>query len=112
MIEKTILNHLSNNLDCGVYMEKPRNPAERSYVVIELTGQREEEHIMHSTFAFQTYGESLLKAAELRDEVKAAVKTLIELDEVARVDLNSSYNFTDPSTKEYRYQTVFDITHY
>jgi len=112
MIEKTILNHLSNNLDCGVYMEKPRNPTERSYVVIELTGQREEEHITQSTFAFQTYGESLLKAAELRDEVKAAVKTLIELDEVARVDLNSSYNFTDPQTKEYRYQTVFDITHY
>lgn len=112
MIDKTILNHLSNNLDCGVYMEKPRDPAERSYVVIELTGQREEEHITQSTLAFQTYGESLLKAAELRDEVKAAVKTLIELDEVARVDLNSSYNFTDPSTKEYRYQTVFDITHY
>jgi hypothetical protein len=112
MIEKTILSRLTNNLDCGVYMEKPRNPAERSYVVIELTGQREEEHITQSTFAFQTYGESLLKAAELRDEVKAAVKTLIELDEVARVDLNSSYNFTDPSTKEYRYQTVFDITHY
>jgi hypothetical protein len=112
MIEKTILSRLTNNLDCGVYMEKPRNPAERSYVVIELTGQREEEHITQSTFAFQTYGESLLKAAELRDEVKAAVKTLIELDEVARVDLNSSYNFTDPQTKEYRYQTVFDITHY
>jgi len=56
MIEKTILDHLSNNLDCGVYMEKPRTPAERSYVVIELTGQREEEHITQSTFAFQTYG--------------------------------------------------------
>ena len=112
MIEITILNHLSNHLDCGCYMEKPRTPDERSFVVIELTGQREENHVTQSTFAFQTYGESLLKAAELRDEVKAAVKTLIELDEVARVDLNSSYNFTDPSTKEYRYQTVFDITHY
>jgi hypothetical protein len=93
-------------------MEKPRNPAERSYVVIELTGQREDDRITQSTFAFQTYGASLLDAAELRDEVKAAVKTLIGLDEVTKVDLNSSYNFTDPSTKEYRYQTVFDITHY
>jgi hypothetical protein len=93
-------------------MEKPRNPTERSYVVIELTGQREDDRITQSTFAFQTYGASLLDAAELRDEVKAAVKTLIELDEVTKVDLNSSYNFTDPSTKEYRYQTVFDITHY
>ena len=69
MIEKTILNHLLNNLDCGVYMEKPRNPSERSYVVIEL-------------------------------------------NEVTDVDLNASYNFTDQQTKEYRYQTVFDITHY
>ncbi len=112
MIEKTILNHLLNNLDCGVYMEKPRTPAERSYVVIELTGQREEDHIIQSTFAFQTYGASLLDAADLRDEVKAAVKTLIELNEVTDVDLNASYNFTDPQTKEYRYQTVFDITHY
>jgi hypothetical protein len=34
---------------------------------------------------------------------------LIERDEVTKVTLNSNYNFTDTTTKEYRYQAVFDL---
>lgn len=93
-------------------MEKPRAPISRRYVLIKREGRRVEDQIPESVFAFQSYGESLLDAAELNEEVEAAVKSLITLNEVSKASLNSSYNFTDPSTKEYRYQCVFDITHY
>ena len=34
------------------------------------------------------------------------------LSSVAAIRLNSEYNWTDPDTMKYRYQAVFDITHY
>ena len=48
----------------------------------------------------------------MNDRVKNAVEGLIWLDEIRGVSLNSDYNFTDTTTKEYRYQAVFDIGHY
>jgi hypothetical protein len=37
---------------------------------------------------------------------------LLSEHDVLSVELNSNYNYTDTSTKEYRYQAVFDIRHY
>lgn len=54
----------------------------------------------------------MYKAAELNEEVKKVVAEMIELDSIARVQLNSDYNFTDTETKRYRYQAVFDINYY
>jgi len=34
------------------------------------------------------------------------------LNEIGKVKLNSDYNFTDTVTKQYRYQAVYDISHY
>jgi len=48
----------------------------------------------------------------LNAELKEILKDLIKLDEISRIKLNSDYNYTDTTTKEYRYQAVFDITHY
>ena len=51
-------------------------------------------------------------ASSLNEEVKKAVDSLIELNEIASVKLNTDYNFTDTTTKKYRYQAVYDIKHY
>ena len=49
----------------------------------------------------------------MNEEIKAEMLDgLITLGDIARVELNSDYNFTDTATKTYRYQAVFDITHY
>ena len=37
---------------------------------------------------------------------------LVTLNEIVSVELNSDYNYTDTTTKEYRYQGVYNITHY
>ena len=42
----------------------------------------------------------------------AMLDELIELGIIASVRLNSDYNYTDTTTKQYRYQAVFDIVHY
>ena len=111
MIEKIILDHLNANLDVPVMMEYPAKPPE-AFVVIEKTAGGEENHIMSSMFAIQSIHKTLFKAAELNESVKAAMKNLVIHDEVSSCSLNTDYNFTDPETKRYRYQAVYDITHF
>lgn len=111
MIELTILNHLKTKLSVPVFLEEPETKPDR-YVLLEKTGSGRSNRLGSSTFAFQSYAESLYEAATLNEQTKAAVDSLIELNEIARVQLNSDYNFTDTVTKRYRYQAVYDLNHY
>lgn len=111
MIEVTVLNYLKSKLNVPVYMEKPSYPPPK-YVLIEKTGSGRSNKIDSSTFAFQSYANSMYEAAELNELVKQAVDASIENDEITRATLNSDYNFTDTTTKQYRYQAVYDITNY
>lgn len=111
MIEEIVLNHLERSLSVPAYMEIPENPPE-SFVLVEKTGSGKLNHICTAMFAVQSYAKSLLSAATLNDQVKTAMETLDELDAVAACRLNTDYAFTDTTSKRYRYQAVFDITHY
>ena len=111
MIELVILNHLKDGLDVPVFMEKPTN-APSEYVLFEKTGGGRNETMPSATFAFQSYSTSLFKAAVLNEAVKNEVDHLVLLDEIRGITLNTDYNFTDTTTKQYRYQAVFDIKHY
>ena len=111
MIEVTIMQHLESKLDVPVFMEKPE-PLLLEYVLFEKTSGGKDNQLLSSTFAFQSYAPSLYKAALLNEKVKLAVDSLIEIPGVSGVQINSDYNFTDTSTKEYRYQAVYDINHY
>lgn len=111
MIETIIKNHLDLELEVGIFLEKPSSTVE-SYVVLEKTSSGKRNHLPTAVFSFQSYAKSLYAAAELNEKVKNAVENLIGLDEIRGISLNSDYNFTDITTKEYRYQAIFDIGHY
>lgn len=111
MIELIILEHLKSRLAEPVSLEKPSKQT-GSYVVFEKTSSGKTNHLPTATIAFQSYADTLYNAAELNEKVKNAVESLIELDEIRGLDLNSDYNFTDITTKEYRYQAVYDIRYY
>lgn len=111
MIELTILEYLKKKLSVPVALEE-RGVQSGSFVLFEKTSGSKENHLKSSVFAFQSYGQSMYEAAKLNEEVKQAVEAMIELDEFAGIKLNSDYNFTDTTTKRYRYQAVFDMKHY
>lgn len=110
MIELIIKNHLEKNLKVPVYLEKEENMPD-SYVIFEKTSGGKKNQINSASFAFQSYAKSMYEAAMLNEELKAAVFKLQWNKEVGGVRLNSDYNFTDVTTKNYRYQAVFDITY-
>lgn len=118
MIEATLIQYLIDKTSAGknVFAERQKETPAK-YILIEKTGSSTENMIPTSTIAIQSVVDSLqggkmLDAMTLNDEVKAAMNEIIDLDVIVKVNLNSDYNYTDDSTKEYRYQAVYQVTHY
>ncbi|MDY4397094.1 hypothetical protein [Ruthenibacterium lactatiformans] len=111
MIEKIILDHLAEKLAVPIFMEVPEE-APASFVVLEKTSSSRKNCICTAMMAVQSYAGSLLEAAQLNDQVKQAMDSLPELADIGAARLNSDYNFTDTASKRYRYQAVYDVTHY
>ena len=112
MIEEIVQAHLERVTSKPVYMETPERNAPSEYIRIEKTGSENENFIITSTIAIQSYSTSMYNAAKLNETVIEAMKSLIQNNSITRCKLDSDYNFTDEETKKYRYQAVFDITHY
>lgn len=110
MIEVKIVDYLEKKLNVPTSLEVPEN--ETKYIVVEKTGGSKSNYISNATIAVQSIAPSLEGAILLNDEVKKAMEDIVELDLISSCKLNTDYNFTDTTTKRYRYQAVFDIVHY
>lgn len=112
MIELIVKKFIDDNLDYSVYMEKPGSITEPCFVIEKLGGSQD-EHIDTATIAVQTYAPSMYLAASTSETmINAMLNDFIALPEIAKVELNSSYNFPDTTTKHYRYQAIFEIYYY
>lgn len=112
MIEKILLDYLNaSDLSVTAYAQRPEQEPE-SYVLIEKTGSARENKIEAATIAIQSYASTLYGAASLNEEVKEIMEEFVEETSVGRVRLATDYNFTSTAAKRYRYQAVYNITHY
>ena len=110
MIETLLIDYLSEHLEVFVGMEAPEQTT--NYVLIDKTGSSRNNHIITSSFAIQSYGATLYDALLLNNEVTEVMEGLIELNQITRVELETDYNYTNTATKQYRWQAVYNITHY
>ena len=108
MIEATLIGYLRNELGVHVSASVPRDRPQR-FVTVERTGGALDQFRDLPMFAVQAWGVSAADAASLADDVRKALPGLIEVDEVARVNVGSTYNFPDPDSGQARYQTVCDL---
>lgn len=114
MIEKVVLDYLETELKTvDVFMEVPAKDEPAEYVLLEKTGGSETNHIRSAMIAVQAIAESLYEAAQLIETVKTVMDDIVELPEIGSCTINGGpYNFTDTSTKRYRYQIIYDLVHY
>ena len=105
-----LIEYLTDHLDVFVGMEAPEQTT--GYVLIDQTGSDTRNHITTTTLAIQSYGATLYDAMYLNESLKAVMNGFVALDEIASVQLNTDYNFTNTETKQYRWQAVDQITHY
>lgn len=111
MIEETVIGFLADQLGIPVYAEVPADAPLR-YVTVEKTGGGRRNQISSAVLAIQSHAETKFLAAQLNQLVKEKMERILELDEIAGCHLNSDYDFTDTARKLYRYQAVYDVTHY
>lgn len=112
MIETALIKYLNDKLNVEAYAEYPEI-APAQFVLMEKTGSGLTNKLSRATVALQSYADTLLDAMKLNEKVKEVMDNLPwELDSITRSKLNSDYNFTDTSTRKYRYQAVYDITFY
>lgn len=111
MIEITVLDFLSARISAEVFMAVPARTPER-FVVLRKADSSRENFVTTSMFVADSYAGSLLDAAKLNEEVKAAMDALPELDEICSSKLGGDYCFNDTASKRNRYQAVYDVTHY
>lgn len=112
MIEKTLYDFLVANQDYPVYTEIPGDVA-TPYYTIEKTGSKIENHIQTSTIAIQSHADTLFEAVTMNEALKSLMLYVLPNNaSIGGVRLNTDYNFTNPQTKEHRYQAIFVITHY
>lgn len=122
MNTESIINYLiSMNLPGireRVYAETPVDKPDDEpdeYLIVEQTGSGDENHIENKMVVVQTISRDrnngLSKVMAINENVIAAMKKMPEYADVFRCHLNTDYNFTDTSSKKYRWQAVFDITY-
>jgi len=113
LIEVTILNYLKNNLDVDCYVEKPSPFPNGEFVVLERTGQTRTNLLKVTTIAFQSYADTKYKSALLNEQVKEAMDKAyyINTHQLSSVKFVRDYDFTDTTTKKYRYQCIYEIYH-
>lgn len=113
MIESTILAALETATGLHAYMEIPETTEDKFIVVERTGGQQRGAEMRTAVFAVQSYAKTLYEAAALNEQVLDAMQKLQYQDnEITICQLNSNYNFTDPETRRYRYQAVFNLVYF
>lgn len=110
MIEKVVLDYLKEVMDVGVYLDRISGIT-KPFVLFERTGSNVINHTTTALFAFQSYADSMFKAAELNEKLKKALDDMPNHTNISKAKLNSDYNFTNTQTNEYRYQAIYEITY-
>lgn len=117
MIEKTVFDYLSDNMTVPVFMELPEVPSEdypslpEEFVVIKKVGGDITDYIRSATIACQSYSTvSLYNAAQLNDTLHGVMDVMAaNVSGVSECRMTADTNFTDTSTKRYRYQCLYNI---
>lgn len=111
MIEITIKDFLAERLDVPIFFEFPARPP-GTFVVLKKSGNGRENLLDAATLVADSYGPSMLDAAELNDRVKLALDALTDLSEISSSRRAGDYPVFDTQNKKHRYQAVQNITHY
>jgi len=111
MIEVIIKNYLEPILGVPVSTEHKENDPQ-TFVIIERVGGGSENHVRTASVAIQSYAPTMYQAAQLHEQVLAAMDNIMALDDIGWSSLNAEYTYTDEETKKPRYQALFDISYY
>ena len=111
MIEIIIKGFMEDQLSVPLYFEFPDNPP-TSFVVLKKSDSGRENYLDSAVLVADSYGPTLLAAAQLNEQVKGILDDLIRIDAVSSSRRAGDYPVFDTKNKKHRYQAVQNITYY
>lgn len=114
LIEARVIAHLTACMTgCLVAAEVPETfPANAALVIVSRLGGGTENKIRRARLAVQSYGKTLLEAAERNEAAISALSTLTADPVVSACRVETSYIFSDEARKRPRYQSIVHVTYY
>lgn len=115
VIEALIIAYLTEHagISYPVYGDMPPGDDPKRYYLVDKTGNSVSDHLHTAQITVQSVSSvSKGEAAEMNEAALKAMMGLVSLGEVSACRLNSDYDYTDTSTKRYRFQAVYDVTYY
>ena len=110
IVELAVKDSLNEQQAVPAFMEVPETPP-AAYIVVEKEGSSVSNHIHTDTVTVLSHAASLYEAILLNERLKPIMAAMVTLPNVSRVELEEDYQYTDPSTKTYRYKADYDITY-
>ena len=118
--EEIMINYLTENAIAGIgthiYAEKPVDQ-EDAYILIRRTGGSERDYIRSYLMITEVCvrrdeenGLTKLYAAEIFEELLQKMRSIADTTALYGCHKNSDYDATDPESKEYRYQALWEIS--
>lgn len=111
MIELIVKSFMESRLQVPLYLEYPENPPE-SFVILKKGDSVRENLLDSAMLVVDSYGPSLLAAAQLNEQVKIILDDLIQLNIINNSQRGGDYPAFDTKNKRHRYKAVQNITHY
>lgn len=113
MFEEKLIAYLHDQTGLRVSNLRSAGRIPAEYILVQRTNGSRRDKIDSATYAVQSISSaSKLRAAEINEQVKAAMESFEGEAYVSMCRLNADYDYTDPQRKEYRYQSVYDIVYF
>ena len=109
-IEQIAIDYLLASGFTEVYAEVPLDPSDKYVLVYRSSGNYLNEIRHMGLYTEVRCRTSKLEAAELHESVIAAMRTMRDSTPLFRCGLVSEYDAAMTSTKEYRFQALWEIT--
>lgn len=114
-LEERIISFLnsSEDVEYPAYGDTPyKENLPAHHYMVQRTGSTTRDHLTTAQIAIQSVTiASKAMAAEMNEALVEAMQSLVTLSNISACKLNSDYDYTDTTTKHFRYQAVFDITY-
>lgn len=111
MIEKIIIDYLSEELGIGVYAEMP-TPKPSNFVLIKRINGGRTNQISAATFSLYVYSTSMYDTVSLMELVKKLILKATVLPEISSVNIGGENVGTDSNNKVYRCELITNIYYY
>ena len=113
MIELDVIDYLKKQFPDIKVREEPPSGMKTPFITVEKTGSQQISiGLYQSTIAIQSWESTKYNASKLSNEVCKAMRNISDYVPAITKSRGSDYDFTDTTTKNYRYQALFTITHY